>query len=158
MLCSLAGCGSQPTLRERVAGLRTDVPKNWSVHRLGVYCHGRVGPGLLITNADLQTLDRLRHPQAPGTCTNAWDVSTLPDDFVLIDISRFDARPSFRLPQHRRLPIGDGDLRATTFPRLRALNFWNGERQFTIRVWTGGRVSGGDRAKLRKLVASIQPG
>jgi hypothetical protein len=38
----LAACGGSSTLRERVAELRLDVPKKWSVHRLGVYCHGRL--------------------------------------------------------------------------------------------------------------------
>ena len=148
----LAGCGSQPTLRERVAGLRLDLPKQWSVHRLGVYCHGRVGPGLLITNIE----DFPEHPANPGECTNAWDISKLPENFVLIDISRFNTRPAFVLPQHPHLPIRDSDLRQTTFPRLRAFDFWNGERQFNIRVWTGGDISSGDRTKLRKLIESIK--
>jgi hypothetical protein len=47
-------------------------------------------------------------------------------------------------------------LRQTTFPRLRAFDFWNGERQFNIRVWTGGDISSGDRTKLRKLIESIK--
>ena len=86
----LAGCGGQSTLRERAAGLHFDIPKQWSVHRLGIYCHGRLGPGILITN--IETFPK--HPNTPGECTNAWDVSKLPENFVLIDISRFNAQPS----------------------------------------------------------------
>lgn len=148
----LAGCGGQSTLRERVAGLQLDVPKKWSAHRLGIYCHGRLGPGILITN--IETFPK--HPTAPGECTNAWDVSKLSEDFVLIDISRFDAQPAFTLPQHPRLPIQDSDLKPTSFSRLRASDFWIGDRHFNIRVWTGRGALISDREKIRKLVESIR--
>jgi hypothetical protein len=151
----LAACGSnESTLRERIAGLKLSIPKQWSVHRLGVYCRGRVGPGLLITNIQGRTV---KHDAAPGVCTNAWNVSSLPKDFILIDISRFDARPILnRHPTARSYPIQDSELQQTSFPRLRALSFWNGNRNFTLRVWTGEQASSGDRKKLVALIKSIR--
>jgi hypothetical protein len=150
----LAACGSQSTLRERIAGLRLDVPKEWSVHRLGVYCHGRIGPGLLITNLKDQTL---QHPQAPGECTNAWGIDKLPENFILIDISRFNAHPLAKTrPQTQRFPIHESDLRQTTIRRLRAFNFWEGNHNFDLRIWTGKNIASSDRTKLRKLVESIR--
>jgi hypothetical protein len=150
LLLVVSACGSG-VRRENLSELRMSVPKSWSVHRLGVYCRGRVGPGILITNIK----DFPRHPQNPGECTNAWDVSKLPENYVLIDISRFNARPAFDLSQHPRLPIRDSDLRSTVFPRLKALSFWRGDRQFTVRVWTGRDSSSGDRAKLAALLKSV---
>lgn len=152
LLLVSAACGSSER-RENLSGLRLNAPKSWSIHRLGIYCHGRIGPGLLITN--IKSTD-IRHPTAPGECTNAWDTSKLPKDYVLIDISRFNVRPAFVLPQHPRLPIRDSDLRQTSFPRLRAFDFWQGNRQFNIRAWTGSEVSSGDRAKLVALIKSIK--
>jgi hypothetical protein len=149
---ALLACGSRPTLRERVAGVQLDIPKQWSVHRLGTYCRGRVGPGLLITNIK----DFPKHPANPGECTNAWDTSKLPSNYVLIDISRFNRRPAFVLAQHPSLPIRDSDLRRTAFPRLRALDFWKGDRQFNVRVWTGDKTSRADRNRLAALIESVR--
>jgi hypothetical protein len=152
VLLVTAACGSG-NRREDLSGLQLSSPKSWTVHRLGVYCRGRVGPGLLITNIPKHTFT---HDVAPGECTNAWKVNDLPDKFILIDISRFNARPAFDLSTHPRLPISESDLRQTVFPRLRAFNFWRNNRQFNIRVWTGRQVSSGDRAKVAALIKSIR--
>ena len=107
----------------------------------------------MITNIKVS----LKHDAAPGECTNAWKVDSLPKNYVLIDLSRFGVKPIFNLPQHTRLPIRDSDLRQTTCPRMRATSFWVGDRQFTLRVWTGRDSSSADRSTLAALVKSISP-
>jgi hypothetical protein len=72
-------------VNDDASGIRLSYPREWEVQQVGRYCR-RNGPGLLISNVRRYTLQSV---EIPNGCTNQWEVSGLPNAYVLVDVSLF---------------------------------------------------------------------
>lgn len=97
---------------------------------------------------------------APGGCTNGWDTSEAPSDYVLIDISRFTfpsiaaLSPNSSLPAKLNVYKGESEKCRCEYKyaNLRLNNLG-----YIIRVWIGNTASVRDRSSAEAIIASIAP-
>jgi hypothetical protein len=160
----LAACGSSsadhPTRRvTRFVNLGLAVPSGWHLRRLQYRC-GRAGLGLLIGDLSASRLNRIRHDFSGlpfGACTTSWNVSSLPADYVLVDITELQAPDA--------LPVSEFPLSLNAFAPSRLpchCSFRNGSVvtgnvDYDVRIWIGKRASSSDRQRLQDFLASIRP-
>jgi hypothetical protein len=145
------------------------VPPLWSVRRLEDRC-ARLGVGVLVSNLDEAALGALRRDLAnlpPDSCTNGWDLRTVPATFVMLDVSQFALpgkvpQAQFPLSESFFMPSvynsGAGDFHGCHCS-FRSNDISNRDTvdTYDIRIWVGDGASETDRQRLACVVASIEP-
>ncbi|MBM2821552.1 MAG: hypothetical protein HW413_298 [Thermoleophilia bacterium] len=170
------GCDGSEADREvprpvAIGDLQLTVPTSWSAHRHAKRClHD--GPGVHITNLAGYSFER--PDLGPGWCTTAWKVREAPQNFVLIDVSRFFGPPPLpnpppdsefppalatRIPEATLLSEEEAARRGTVVCKctFRYGDIWLAGGSFSVRAWIGDEASIGDRRSLDALLASIRP-
>jgi hypothetical protein len=141
------------------------VPPLWSVRRLEDRC-ARLGTRVLISNLDEAVLGALHRDLGnlpPGSCTNGWDLTTVPATFELLDVSQlswpgkfpetqFPVSQDFFLPSAYESDSGHG---CQCSFRTNALSYEG--HSYNVRIWVGDGASETDRQGIAFVIASIRP-
>jgi hypothetical protein len=175
LLSGSAGCGGaasdhrrpapQQATTAEIGNLRMSVPPLWSVRRLEDRC-ARSGTGVLISNLDQVALRALRrdiHGLPPGSCTNGWDLTTVPAAFELLDVSEF--RWPDKVPE-THFPVSEKFFLPSLYEsqpgygchcsfRSNAISY--GRHTYNVRIWVGDGALDSDQQGIACVIASIRP-
>jgi hypothetical protein len=143
-------------VNDDASGIRLSYPREWEVQQVGRYCR-RNGPGLLISNVRRYTLQNV---EIPNGCTNQWEVSGLPNAYVLVDVSLF-ASP---FPRTRDQPETTMPLELDRFERPPERHNYAFEQvtrdgnEYSVRAWFGPRASRENQDAVARVIRSIEFG
>jgi hypothetical protein len=152
--------GRSTSFRDGASGIALDRPDGWQIHPFGQYCM-RVGPGLLVSNI---AGHGFRNVEIPNGCTNGWNLSEVPQTFVLLDVSLFSGPGGTRRHADTPLPLSltsfrrhaSGDYGGCGGCSLRTSGVVEGQHAYAIRVWVGSEASSDDTRELEKLVRTLR--
>ena len=158
-LVLLIGRDNSASRLATLSRLQVEVPSDWSLRRLAGHC-GRVGDGVLLASVDEEELGGLRRDTKglpEGACTTAWDLARFPDDYVMLEIARFDVPEA---TSALSLPIDLRQLSVVKYADCRCefrLGFASSSAQsYSVRVWLGSGASEPDRRLIAAAVRSIK--
>jgi hypothetical protein len=117
----------------------------------------REGEGVLASTVATSQVHYYRHKA--GFCTNGWDLTMLNENFVMLDLSRFDApAPAKPLPLrlHRAPYIAPLTGRRLCRCAYQFAFFASNGFGFLLRTWTGTSASAADKEALRAAIASVR--
>lgn len=137
-------------IRDGASGIELRYPAGWRVQRLGPYCM-RGNPGVLVSNVE----QRFRHETISDGCTTAFDLSGLPERFVLVEIRLF-AFPH-GLGGRPDVPRALDDLERSARPGCRGCTqYAGGASSYVVRIVFGPRASAADKEAVERILASLK--